>query len=197
MPRRTRGADPRTEQRPRRARPEIEQHDARVGQLRERRHQQSGLHLAAELGEIRDEGVGDRLRSAACDGPPVDVTGDAEDQTEPRRERMVERDAGMGRETGEERVTPSRWESLPDDGGGQRPGHAEPGHRERMASREQRCERTVADVTPPRDDRLDEAPPTFTVVAERSRRVIERSRQARRRFRRRGDARGRCRERPT
>ena len=133
----------------RRLRSEVEQVDARVGQLVERGDAVTGLELAAERPQIRDERIADRLCPTLCDGPPVDMAGDTEHEPEAGGERVVEADARVRGEAGEQRGAPSGRKALADSFRGPGAGEGEARHRERMARRHQRCENAVGDRSPP------------------------------------------------
>src|SRR5262249_39284738 len=151
-------------------------HDyARIGELRERRHAVTGLELAAEVAQVRHERVGDDLRATSRDGPPVDVSGDTEDEREARGERMRERDARVRGEAREQCVASSGTEALAHQSRGERSREREARHRQRMTWWDRGREQAVREVTPVRDARFDECSPRLAVSAERCGGVIERT----------------------
>ncbi len=79
--------------------------DDRVGrgQLGQGAHRPTGLDRAAVLADHRGEGVGDRLRAAAGDGPAVTMPGADQRHRHRRAERPVERAEGVGGDAAEQR----------------------------------------------------------------------------------------------
>src|SRR5690606_1659412 len=92
-----------------------------------------GVDQAAEVLEVRGEGVGQGLGAAAGDGPAAGVRGEGEDEADGAGGDAVEGGHHVGDETGEEGAGPLVAEAAHQPGGRGQAGEAEAGEGDRVA----------------------------------------------------------------
>ncbi len=137
-------------------------------------------HLTAVGGEDRDQRVGDRLRAPGGERPADQMPEGPQGDPERRRQRPVEREDRMGRDTGEEGGRRVAGEPAGHTGRAAQPGQPEPGHRHRMARHRQRREQPVDERQAGPLERGHQSLPGAPVGSQPGRRLVHRAVQDRR-----------------
>ena len=137
-------------------------------------------HLPAVGGEDRDQRVGDRLRATGGERPADQMPEGSQRDSERRRQRAVERQDRMGRDTREERGGGVTGEPASDGRRPAQPGQPEPGHRHRVAGQRERRQQAVDERQAGPLERGHQPLPGRPVRTEPGRRLAHRAMQDRR-----------------
>ena len=147
---------------------DIEECGARRRQFGERANGPSDLDLAAELAKIRRHRVGDRLRSAAREGPTMRVRRGGEHESDGGGRGGVERLHAMRCDAAEQRGRSAIGETIRERRRGANGARAEAREAKRVRRHVQRRQHIRRDYIPVAREGLDEGAIRRAVAAERA-----------------------------